>query len=127
MHCIRCKSEMKKKGLRGVLIDYCDVCDAYWLDKGELESLETGYAKSKDELSKEFRHEIQMERSRAVTIMTACPKCQSGQMMERKIDGVKVDYCKSCKGLYFDHGELDEILKNREQGFFAKFMANVFG
>ncbi len=118
---------MKKKNLRGVLVDYCKICDAFWLDEGELEALEQGMAKSKTELSQECRMEAYVERSRAVTIMTSCPKCQEGQIMEKKLDGVTVDYCKACRGLYFDHGELDEILQNREQGFFGRFLTGIFG
>lgn len=127
MHCIRCKTNMKKKNLRGVLVDYCTICDAFWLDAGELEALEKGMTKSTKELEQECRMEAYMERARPLTIMESCPKCQESQVMEKRMDGVTLDYCKACHGLFFDHGELDEILQNRDQGFFARLMTNLFG
>lgn len=127
MHCIRCKGEMSKKGLRGVLVDYCKICDAFWLDAGELEALEKGMAKTKAELHQEVRNEVMRERQQAVVVFGSCPKCQESQIQERRMDGVTVDYCRKCQGLYFDHGELDAILRNREQGFFSRLKTQLFG
>lgn len=127
MHCIRCKSDMVKNKLKGVLIDYCKNCDAFWLDQGELEALESGMAKSESELRGERVNEMKLERLRPVTVLSTCPKCQEGQIKERNMDGVRVDYCNNCRGLYFDHGELQQILENRKQGFFDRLMTNLFG
>src|SRR5262245_58015125 len=46
-----------------------------------------------------------------------CPKC-GNEMEEIELAGIKVDRCKSCQGIYFDHGELETLLESREpQGF----------
>lgn len=127
MHCIRCKSNMKKSKMKGILIDYCGICDAYWLDEGELKDMEKGLSKNTQQLRVEAHHELKAESARPVVILTCCPKCQEGQIHEKVMDGVKVDYCTRCHGLYFDHGELSEIMKNREQGFFGQLIDSLFG
>ena len=39
-----------------------------------------------------------------------CPACSATlQMMERQ--GVEIDYCPQCRGVWLDRGELDKILE----------------
>ena len=127
MHCVRCKTEMKKNNLRGVLVDHCSTCNGVWLDAGELEALEKGMRKPEHEIKQEHRQETMAERQRGVEIMGRCPKCQEGQVNERLMDGMVIDYCGSCHGLFFDHGELKQIVENRQQGFFTRLTKNLFG
>jgi hypothetical protein len=47
-----------------------------------------------------------------------CPKCGHA-MVEVVLDGIKVDKCTCCKGIYFDDGELEQILE-RQPGRFLK-------
>ena len=43
-----------------------------------------------------------------------CPKC--GHDMENiEIEGVVTDKCSFCEGLYFDHGELQELLQRHDE------------
>lgn len=46
-----------------------------------------------------------------------CPKCGE-DMNEVEMDGLKVDRCTVCDGIYFDKGELDLLLESREHGNF---------
>ncbi len=46
--------------------------------------------------------------------MINCPKCQIEKMIKKKVEGIKIDYCKTCKGFFFDKGELTAILKRGE-------------
>ena len=39
-----------------------------------------------------------------------CPKC-GHKMIEITFKDVQIDECPECKGIYFDNGELDQILK----------------
>jgi hypothetical protein len=38
-----------------------------------------------------------------------CPKCGM-KMTTSSLDGIEVDVCPDCKGIYLDAGELDKIL-----------------
>lgn len=48
----------------------------------------------------------------------ACPKC-GGRMIEYQHDVVKADRCETCHGIYFDNGELDEMMKHHDDQLLA--------
>jgi uncharacterized protein len=39
-----------------------------------------------------------------------CPRCDAGRLAERIQDGIVVDYCEICRGIWLDRGELEKIL-----------------
>ena len=39
-----------------------------------------------------------------------CPNCNTTLMMSEK-QGVEIDYCPNCRGIWLDKGELEKILK----------------
>jgi Zn-finger nucleic acid-binding protein len=46
-------------------------------------------------------------------------------MKEESLDGVAVDRCTFCEGIYFDAGELDQVLLKKEEdrrGFFRRLI-----
>jgi Zn-finger nucleic acid-binding protein len=49
-----------------------------------------------------------------------CPKC-GGTMVEKRFDSVLIEECTACKGVYFDAGEIDLLLKHE------KVSSGVFG
>ncbi|MCH2205124.1 MAG: zf-TFIIB domain-containing protein [Lentisphaerales bacterium] len=46
-----------------------------------------------------------------------CPKC-GGQMEETSLEGIMIDKCRDCKGIYFDQGELEVLMGHRESDSF---------
>ena len=51
-----------------------------------------------------------------------CPKCGS-DLQEVEFRKIKVDFCASCHGYWFDAGEVMELLKMEEQQhFFTRFL-----
>ncbi|MFM1872594.1 MAG: hypothetical protein RL398_2016 [Planctomycetota bacterium] len=42
-----------------------------------------------------------------------CPRCNDSQLVERKLDGLAIDVCSRCSGIWLDRGELEQ-LRNRE-------------
>jgi uncharacterized protein len=53
-----------------------------------------------------------------------CPKC-GHQMEETSLEGIKVDKCTFCEGIYFDRGELEDLLQKRvedNKNFFRKLL-----
>ena len=120
MECYKCHSEMTRKGLDGVLVDACPVCEGVWLDGGELEMLEHHEHKTVKELRIEARKEIDSEKKRLVSASRMCPRCQSEALHEKIVAGVELDVCSSCGGMYFDWGELAKVLQTKEsKGFMA--------
>jgi len=54
-----------------------------------------------------------------------CPKCGSDMKAEH-LEGIEVDRCTVCEGVYFDHGELEALLTGKQEGRF-KFYRRLFG
>jgi len=40
----------------------------------------------------------------------ACPICQTGLSLS-KLQGVEIDYCDTCRGVWLDRGEIDSIME----------------
>jgi hypothetical protein len=61
------------------------------------------------------------ERLKALHFMK-CPKC-GHDLEEVRLEGVTVDRCATCEGVFFDAGELDQLLLKKAEerrGFFRR-------
>jgi Zn-finger nucleic acid-binding protein len=107
MICPACKEPMIILELHEVEIDYCSSCSGIWLDVGELELL----------------FEDQSEREKIISSFHSdpehtetpyrCPICR--KKMDKVYVGDKkellIDKCPDNDGLWFDEGELKDVLK----------------
>jgi Zn-finger nucleic acid-binding protein len=41
-----------------------------------------------------------------------CPVCESSRMREVEKDGILIDVCPTCKGVWLDRGELDKLMQD---------------
>lgn len=39
-----------------------------------------------------------------------CPRCEQGALDEREREGITVDVCRSCRGVWLDRGELEKLI-----------------
>jgi uncharacterized protein len=39
-----------------------------------------------------------------------CPVCKSVQLVMSERQGIEIDYCPNCRGVWLDRGELDKII-----------------
>jgi Zn-finger nucleic acid-binding protein len=39
-----------------------------------------------------------------------CPRCETGALDERERDGILVDVCRACRGIWLDRGELEKLI-----------------
>ena len=114
MNCPVCHNEpMIVLELKGVEIDYCLNCKGIWLDSGELELLI-----GNDEETKEFLSSFVVIDTLTTERKVKCPICS--KKMEKILVGdenkVRIDKCKNNDGLWFDSGELEEVLKISKLG-----------
>jgi len=91
--------------LAGVEIDYCPITHGIWLDAGELEELYHD-RKEAEELIASFKHDEACREKKV-----RCPICRLKMEKVMVEDKVLIDRCKHGHGLWFDEGELVEILK----------------
>ena len=103
--CPRCFSELNpaklSKGLWKVEIDKCESCSGIYLDKGELMTL-TGNRPLHHLTTKHLGIDSGSE--------LLCPSCGS-IMDDEHPDGVEIDVCLQCNGVWLDKKELDLLKK----------------
>jgi len=49
-----------------------------------------------------------------------CPKCGM-EMVELDFEGIKIDKCSECLGIYLDNGELETLLEKKNEGLIGRF------
>jgi hypothetical protein len=59
------------------------------------------------------------ERNRRLHFMR-CPKC-GAQLEEIVYEGIRLDKCPTCEGVWLDNGEL-ELLRTKEDGFVGRLL-----
>ncbi|MBM4025996.1 MAG: hypothetical protein FJ280_11415 [Planctomycetes bacterium] len=126
MNCPTCKSAMITLELADVEIDHCVHCGGIWLDAGELELLLDDPVRAR-RLLDSFREAPAAEHPRA------CPIC--GRKMTKIVVGASepplwIDKCRRSDGLWFDKGELQDILKRGEfdpDSRIRSLLADMFG
>ncbi|MEA2096706.1 MAG: zf-TFIIB domain-containing protein [Candidatus Cloacimonadota bacterium] len=113
MDCPVCKNEpMIVLELNEVEIDYCLSCKGIWLDAGELELLLESSTETIEFLNS-FTIDDQTKEKKL-----KCPICNK-KMEKILVIGnkkVRIDKCNANHGIWFDSGELENILKMASLG-----------
>lgn len=83
-------------------------------------SLENEYFHRKEkELIEKMKAKLASEETKDLHIN--CPKCD-GKLVETDYENVSVDVCDTCSGVWFDAGELAQIVdKNENSGWLNRF------
>ena len=108
MDCPVCKNAMITLELAEVEIDHCNNCGGIWLDRGELEIL-LGHSEKAAQLLRSFRIDHKCAEKKR-----KCPICL--KKMQKVLVGssdhkLLIDKCTKGDGLWFDRGELQNVLK----------------
>ncbi len=126
MDCPGCSNPMITFELDEVEIDYCPQCGGIWLDSGELEMLLGDTQNALDTLESFKSAPKVSEKSRK------CPICMK-KMLKVHIGNddskVLIDACKRNDGLWFDKGELSEVVKlagSQAQSRIGSLLENMF-
>ena len=107
------------------MVDHDNKSEDEWFRRNEKELLETARAaRLKRELERAAKEKAdETKRLRELHFMK-CPKC-GHDMKEEPLEGVSVDRCTHCEGIFFDAGELEQIFAQKEEhrrGFFRKLV-----
>jgi len=127
MDCPVCENAMITLELADVEIDYCTDCGGIWLDAGELEML-LGEPEKARQMLDSFKPD-----SKSVEQPRKCPICD--KKMQKIIFGSSepnmiIDKCRRGDGLWFDKGELQDIVNRAELDKDNKILgllADMFG
>jgi len=127
MDCPVCKNAMITLELAEVEIDYCGQCSGIWLDAGELELL-----LDSPQQARKLLDSFEIDRD-CTEKPRKCPICH--KKMQKIIVGLSdkkllIDRCPKADGLWFDRGELKDILKTAvfdEQNKVVNLLTDMFG
>ncbi len=127
MDCPVCKNAMITLELEDVEIDNCLDCGGIWLDAGELELL-LGDKQHAEQLLNSFKVDTDCDEK-----PRKCPICRKKM---RKIiitlskPALLIDKCAKGHGLWFDQGELQDVLKAGsfdEENKIVNILTDMFG
>ena len=115
----------RRGGVRPLTLDHCARCGGMWFELGEVQRLR---AERPESLwaripSRDERHRAQCHTCRAfidrdetkcgacgAKTRLGCPACGTRMLQVRQSE-LTLDVCKRCKGVWFDHHELEAIWK----------------
>jgi len=111
MICLTCKSQMIVVEYNKIELDYCHNCKGVWFDSGELELLlESMCLENSNLFLSNVLHSAEAKTSEK---KRKCPACN--QKMKQVTIGrepeVLIDACQQEDGLWFDGGEVGQIVK----------------
>lgn len=96
-----------------------------WFREHEKQLLETArVAREKRERERAAQEEASQREALKAQHFMKCPKC-GHDLAEEDLEGVKVDRCTFCEGVFFDAGELESIFTKRDEerkGFFRRLI-----
>jgi len=121
MRCPKCRSDMEQIMIDGTEVDRCSACHGLWFDAGELSRLRNREAAAAldvgDVVTGKKQNEIERYR---------CPRCAGP--MNRLVDPgqphIWFEQCGSCRGSYFDAGELTDLATVSVSDFFKRFVTS---
>ena len=111
MICPACKSDMIVVEYNKIELDYCTRCQGVWFDSGELELLLKSLSLESPNLF--LGNIINSEEAESSERKRKCPTC--GRKMKKTTIGehprILIDACRRGDGLWFDGGELGQLIK----------------
>lgn len=83
-------------------------------------ALENEYFRRKEkELIENMKAKLESEETTQLELQ--CPKCD-GQLHETEFEGIAIDVCDKCSGVWLDAGELAQVVeKNEDSGWLSRF------
>lgn len=91
-------------------------------------SLENEYFRRKEQELIENLRAKRAEKEKAEASVIDCPKCD-GKLVELAFEGVQIDRCNKCNGIWLDAGELELLIVKHEQnqGLMGRMWKNIAG
>ncbi len=126
MDCPVCKNAMLTFELEDVEVDHCTECGGIWLDAGELELLLGNMENAKKLIDSFHLDKDCKEKPRKCPI---CLKKMQKVIVAASQNPLLIDRCPKGDGLWFDRGELKDILNAGsfdEENKIVKLLTEIF-
>ena len=109
MLCPACNNDMIVVEYRRIELDFCPRCRGVWFDSGELDLMLT----SANINNKPLGDLSQLPAGKTNEAIRKCPICRKD--MSKNTIGARppviVDFCRRGDGLFFDGGEINQLIK----------------
>jgi len=109
MICPTCKSDMIVVEYNRIELDYCGNCHGVWFNTGELELLLGSLGL--DSASLFLKSILEAEEAETAEKKRRCPLCRQKMKKVNLETKVLVDVCSQGEGLWFDGGEVSELIR----------------
>jgi PAT family beta-lactamase induction signal transducer AmpG len=120
MRCPKCRSDMEQIMIDDTEVDRCSSCHGLWFDDGELNKLRNKEAAAILDIGdiKVGKEQNKIEHSR-------CPRCagEMNRIVDPEQPHIWFEQCESCRGSFFDAGELTDLVTVSISDFFKRFMS----
>ena len=119
MRCPKCRADMQQIMIDDIEVDRCSVCHGLWFDDGELSRLRNKEAAEVLDIG-----DIKIGKKQNEIEHYRCPRCAGP--MHRMVDPhqthIWFEQCGSCRGSFFDAGELTDLVTVSVSDFFKRFV-----
>jgi PAT family beta-lactamase induction signal transducer AmpG len=119
MRCPKCRSDMEQVMIDGIEVDRCSDCHGLWFDGGELSKLSNKKAAAVLDIG-----DVAIGKKQNEIEHYRCPRCAGP--MNRLVDPAQThiwfERCGSCRGSFFDAGELSDLVTVSMSDFFKRFV-----
>lgn len=105
MNCPKCNLELEVLKVKGVNIVYCKECKGMWIKYPTLKKIADML-----DLKSEIINPVEMETINVKEESRTCLEC-SKTMEKVYFNGIIVDKCTTCNGIWFDNGELSKYFR----------------
>ena len=127
LNCPKCSTPMDSKTIGKIVVDHCPGCSGIWFDEGELQhGLAEGGREDLKKLSVATPSKTALD-----TKPANCPRCASEEVLLRVAspgrEDLHIDACTKCGGVWYDGGEVDDLLEDGVGRKIGKFVKGLFG
>jgi len=105
MNCPKCNSSFDIATDNEMPVYHCPSCSGTWICGQSLHRL-LAASEDADSIAETLDsiHDLDFHESRR-----KCPRCSGRHLKAVVVESTELDFCSSCKGLFFDPGELDRV------------------
>lgn len=127
LHCPKCSNPLVPRPAGKVVVDHCPGCGGIWFDEDELQKgLASGGREDLKRLSLVAPANQELD-SRPAN----CPKANcSNPLVRAPVPGnasIYVDFCSECGGVWYDGGEVAELLADGMGTRIGRFLKSLVG
>ena len=101
--------------LTQLVLDSCFYCGGLWFDRGELRTLFTSPKLAPKFLFPTATFRVKIKNAPEKRL---CCRCENCELSELQVNGVNIDECKECEGIWLDAGEIMRLLEIHSKGKF---------